>query len=116
MALDEANHRLFTGCRKPAKLIVLDMTSGKEVTSVDIVGDTDDLFYDAALKRIYVIGGAGAITVLQQKDADHYEPIARIPTAPRARTGLFVPEHKRLYVAAPHQGKSPSEVLVFTTE
>ena len=24
MALDEANHRLFIGCRKPARLVVLD--------------------------------------------------------------------------------------------
>jgi DNA-binding beta-propeller fold protein YncE len=116
MALDEADHRLFVGCRKPAKLLVLDTGSGKEVAAVDIVGDTDDLFYDAALKRIYVSGGAGAITVLQQKDADHYHELAKIPTASRARTSLFVPDLKRLYVAVPHQGKQPSELLVFATE
>jgi DNA-binding beta-propeller fold protein YncE len=116
MSLDEANHRLFVGCRKPAKLIVLDTASGREVASVDIVGDTDDLFYDAAMKRIYVSGGAGAVTVLQQKDADHYEEIAKIPTAARARTSLFVPDLKRLYVAVPHQGKQAAELLVFATE
>jgi DNA-binding beta-propeller fold protein YncE len=116
MALDEANHRLFIGCRKPAKLIVLDTVSGKEVASVDIVGDTDDLFYDATRKRIYISGGAGAITVLQQKDADHYEEISRIPTAPRARTSLFIPELKRFCVAVPHQGKQRSELLVFASE
>ena len=31
MALDEANHRLFVGCRKPARLVVLDTTTGKPV-------------------------------------------------------------------------------------
>lgn len=113
MALDEANHRLFLGCRKPAKLVVMDTSNGKEVTSVDITGDTDDLFYDAALKRIYVSGGAGSITVLQQKDADHYEVAATIPTAPGARTSLFVPELKRLFVARPHRGKQESGLLVF---
>jgi hypothetical protein len=116
MALDEANHRLFIGCRKPAKLIVLDTGSGKEVASVDIVGDTDDLFYDAVLKRVYISGGAGAITVLQQSDADHYTEIAKIPTAPRARTSLFIPELKRFCVAVPHQGKQRAELLVFATE
>jgi DNA-binding beta-propeller fold protein YncE len=113
MALDEANHRLFLGCRKPAKLIVMDTGNGKEVAGVDITGDTDDLFYDAALKRIYVSGGAGSITVVQQKDADHYDVAATIPTAPGARTSLFVPELKRLFVARPHRGKQESGLLVF---
>jgi DNA-binding beta-propeller fold protein YncE len=91
MALDEASHRLFLGCRKPAKLLVLDTASGKQTASLDISGDTDDLFYDAALKRIYVSGGAGSITVLQQKGPDDYQALATIPTAPGARTSLFVP-------------------------
>jgi len=33
MALDEANHRLFVGCRD-GKMVVLDTTSGKEPESV----------------------------------------------------------------------------------
>ena len=113
MALDEANHRLFLGCRKPAKLLVLDTADGKQIASIDIVGDTDDLFYDAASKRIYVSGGAGSITVIEQKDADSYSVIATIPTAPGARTSLFVPEQKRLYVARPHRGSQPAALLVF---
>ena len=116
MALDETNKRLFAGCRKPAKLVVLDMSTGKEVTAIDVVGDTDDLFYDAALKRIYVSGGAGSVTVLEQQDADHYRQVASILTAPRARTSLFIPEWKRLFIAVPHQGKQRAELMVFATE
>src|SRR5919109_735001 len=54
MALDEMNHRVFIGCRRPAKVLVYDTGTGKEVGSFDIVGDTDDLFYDAARKRLYI--------------------------------------------------------------
>ena len=113
MALDEANHRLFIGCRKPPKLLVLDTSSGKEIASIDITGDTDDLFYDADAKRIYVSGGAGSITVIEQKDANRYDVLATIPTAPGARTSFFVPEFKRLYVARPHRGAQESGLLVF---
>jgi DNA-binding beta-propeller fold protein YncE len=113
MALDEANHRLFIGCRKPAKMLVLETADGKEVASIDITGDTDDLFYDAPLKRIYVSGGAGSVSVIEQKDADHYNVIATIPTAEGARTSLFVPEFKRLYVARPHRGKQAAGLMVF---
>src|SRR5438128_11554126 len=52
MALDEANHRLFVVTRKPAQLVVLDTDSGVMVASVPCVSDSDDVYYDAARKRI----------------------------------------------------------------
>lgn len=113
MALDEANHRLFIGCRRPAKLLVYDTNSGAHVSSVDIVGDTDDLFYDAAKKRLYVIGGEGFITVLAQQDADHYSQLQKLQTAQGARTGLFVPELEKLFLAVPHRGAQPAEIRIY---
>jgi DNA-binding beta-propeller fold protein YncE len=113
MALDEAHQRLFIGCRMPARLLVFDTASGKMVASPEIVSDTDDLFYDAGRSRVYVIGGQGFIDVLQQRDPDRYERIARYPTPPGTRTGLFVPELGRLFAAVPHRGAQPSEILVY---
>lgn len=113
MALDEAHHRLFIGCRSPARLLVIDTESGRTVASPEIVGDTDDLFYDPARSRIYVIGGQGFIDVLQQKDPDHYERIARYATPPGTRTGLFVPELETLFAAVPHRGEQRSEILEY---
>jgi DNA-binding beta-propeller fold protein YncE len=114
MALDEADHRLFIGCRSPAKLLVLDTGTGKTVATADIVGDTDDLFYDAANRRIYVSGGEGRVTVISQTTADTYNVDGQVTTAPGARTSLFVPESKKLYVAVPHRGEQKAELLVFT--
>jgi hypothetical protein len=85
MALDETDHRLFIGCRNPAKLLVLDMETGKTVSTLGIVGDTDDLFYDAANKRIYVSGGEGRVTVINQTSADIYSVAGQVTTAPGAR-------------------------------
>jgi DNA-binding beta-propeller fold protein YncE len=113
MALDEANRRLFIGCRRPARLLVLDVDSGKSVASVDIVGDTDDLFYDAANKRIYVTGGEGRITIVAQAGADSYSVAGQISTAAGARTSYFVPSTGRLYVAVPHRNSQPAEIRVF---
>src|SRR5207247_4702131 len=80
MALDEANHRVFVGCRRPAKVLVVDTATGKEMTSFDTVGDTDDLFYDGARKRLYVSGGEGYVDVFQNQDANRFARIARIAT------------------------------------
>jgi DNA-binding beta-propeller fold protein YncE len=103
MALDEANHRLFIGCRRPAKVLVFDTISGKAVASFDIVGDTDDLFYDAPRKRLYVSGGEGYVDVLQNEDANRFVRVAHVATAPGARTSLFVAEHNQS-AASPTSG------------
>ncbi len=114
MALDEANHRLFIGCRSPAKLLVLDMETGKTVATLDIVGDNDDLFYDAANKRIYVSGGEGRVAVISQTNADEYNVAGQVTTAPGARTSFFVRETRMLYVAVPHRGAQKAELRAFT--
>jgi DNA-binding beta-propeller fold protein YncE len=113
MALDDANHRLFVATRRPPRLIVLDTATGRNVATLEIDGDADDLFYDAARRRLYAICGAGSVVVLAQADADHYLMEARIPTVAGARTGLFVPELNRLYVAVPHRMSPVAEIRVF---
>lgn len=116
MAFDEAHHRLFIGCRQPARVLVLDTDTGKIVTEVECAGDTDDVFYDGKTKHIYVSGGEGFISVFAQLDADKYQPVAKIPTAAGARTSLFVPALGRLYLAVPHRGKQSAEVRVYETQ
>ena len=115
MALDEDEHRLFAGCRKPAHVAVLDTNSGKIVAQLDCVGDTDDLFYDAALRRLYVSGGEGFLSVFQEQDPDHYTQLAKISTSAGARTSLFAPDFKRFYLAVPHRGAQAAEVRVYET-
>lgn len=101
MALDEAGHRLFIGCRSPAKLIVLDTESGKQVASLDCVGDADNVFFDAASKRAYVSGGAGQIDVFEQSGAGQYKLVSQTPTAVGARTSFLLAGRKVLCLAVP---------------
>lgn len=113
MALDDANHRLFVGCRRPAKVLVYDTTTGRESVAFDIVGDTDDLFYDAARKRLYVSGGEGYLDVFQEQDGKAFVRIGHVATAAGARTSLFVADQSRLYLAVPHRGSQKSEIRIY---
>lgn len=115
MALDQANHRLFVGCRTPARLLVYDYNASKLVSTLAISRDTDDLFFDTANKSIYVSCGQGTIDVIRQTDADHYTAAKTIPTANGARTSLFVPELKILCLAVPHRSMQAAEIRVFKT-
>ena len=113
MALDEANHRLFVGCRLPAKLVVLNTESGDIVAKIDISGDPDDVFYDGKRHRIYAICGAGKIDIIEQTDPNTYAASSRVDTADGARTGLFISERDTLFVAVPHRGSQPAEVRAY---
>src|SRR6266545_1248759 len=113
MALDEPGRRLFVGARRPAMLLVYDIDSGKVVAKQPIGGDTDDIFFDSQRKRIYVVCGEGRIDIVRQENPDRYSLERTVGTAPRARTGLFVPEEGRLYVAAPAVGTLPARLLAY---
>ena len=116
MALDETNHRLFVGCRLPAKLVVLDTESGEVVAKIDISGDPDDVFYDGKRHRIYAICGAGKIDIIEQTDANIYKAAAKIDTANGARTGLLAPERDTLFVAVPHRGLQQAEIRCYAIQ
>src|SRR5438876_10823462 len=116
MALDDANHRLFIGCRLPPKLVVLNTETGEVVAKVDISGDPDDVFYDNKRRRIYAICGAGKIDIIEQTDANTYKTSAKIDTAKGARTGLFVPEQDVLFVGVPHNGAQQAEIRAYQVE
>ncbi|MFI5382556.1 MAG: YncE family protein, partial [Tepidisphaerales bacterium] len=112
MALDEANQRLFVGCRHPPKLLVMDSDNGNVIARPDIPQDCDDVFYDAANHRIYAAGGEGYLAMIDQEDASHYAPLPRKPTGPGARTALFWPDTGQLYVAIPARDSKAASILV----
>ncbi|TMG82689.1 MAG: hypothetical protein E6H78_14105 [Betaproteobacteria bacterium] len=113
MALDEKDKRLFVGTRSPGMVLVYDTDSGKVIAKLQIGGDTDDIFFDPERKRVYVICGEGRIDIFRAESRDRYASEGSIQTAPRARTGLFVPGDGKLYVAAPATRASPARVLVY---
>jgi DNA-binding beta-propeller fold protein YncE len=114
MALDAANHRIYVGCRKEPMVVVLDSESGKELGSVAIGKDVDDLYLDAKRKRLYASCGEGFIAVLRQGDGDTWELQEKVPTADGAKTAYFEAETGRYFLVVPRQeGKEGPEIRVY---
>lgn len=119
-ALDEGGHRLFVGCRDTetsGTIDVVDTETGKELETLPIGGWVDYMAYDPATRRIYASCGApvadgGHLYVYRADDRVHYSLLANVPTAPRAKTALFVPELQRVFVSVPHYEKE-ARVLVY---
>lgn len=113
MALDETGRRLFVGCRAPASVVMLSTDDGKVVSKTDCSADPDDVFVDAARKRVYVSCGAGAVDVFERDGADALRLLAKVDTRRGARTALFDAASDRLFVAVPADGEKPAEIRVF---
>lgn len=116
MALDELGHPLFVGCRRPSAVLVFDDQSGRRLATISVDGDADDLFYHALTQQLFVSCGAGYIDVLKASKSGPFTKVARIAAAPGARTALYVPTLRRLYVAVPHRGSQRAEIRVFEVE
>lgn len=131
LAYDAKRERLFFACRKPAKVFTLDARTGAIISQVPCVADSDDLFYDEATSTVMVIGGGrrsadpatdaaptpgadAAVDLFAVGPAGELTKVASAPTAPHARTGLFVPQRRALFVVAPPHGGEDAKVLEFT--
>jgi DNA-binding beta-propeller fold protein YncE len=112
MAIDGDTHRILVVFRSPPTLMALSNQDGHVAAKVDTCGDADDVFVDHSHHRVYVSCGQGAVDVFES-DEQGYRRLARVPTAPGARTSLFVPELDRLFVAARAASNEPAAIWVF---
>jgi DNA-binding beta-propeller fold protein YncE len=112
MAFDEATHRLFIGTRSPGKLVVIDSNSGQVVANQPGAAMIDDMGFDSAHKLVF-FAATEFLDVYQERDPDHVEQIAHVPTAFRAKTGIFVPELNRYYLGVPHHETKSAELRIY---
>jgi len=111
MAAESKTGRLAVAFRSPAKLALVDPEGKAIVTAIDTCGDADDVFFDAKRSLLYITCGAGTVDIVRQA-GDRLTSVAKVPTGNGARTGLFVPELDRLFVAAPAHGDQGARILV----
>ena len=119
-AFDESTSRLFIGTHTPAELVIMDSKSGTEIAHLPTPEGMDGVYFDAERKRVYVSGGrdlpVGLVYVYQQKNANHYDNIGKIPTPRGAGTSFWSPELNRYYVAAPATEKEEAAILVYVPQ
>jgi DNA-binding beta-propeller fold protein YncE len=99
--LDPVNGRLFTGCRQNKGLSVVDISSGKVITTLPIGAGVDAVVYDAADKLIFASNGDATLTIIKQQSADEYSVVQTLATQTRAKTMAFDKKTRKIYLSAP---------------
>jgi len=113
IAINASQHYAFIGYRHPAKMIVLDARTGKQISSNNMVSDVDDLYFDNDEKRIYISGGGGFINIFQQDGVNLFKQIANIPTRNGARTSLFIQQLKLFVLAERAEDGNPAQLIIY---
>ncbi|HXF11406.1 MAG TPA: YncE family protein [Desulfuromonadaceae bacterium] len=97
LAIDPKTQRLFSAGNN-GRLIVLDATSGKQITTVDIAKGTDQIVFDPGNKRIYCGCGGGIISVVQET-TDGATLFANVQTLGTGKTLTVDPKTHAVWTA-----------------
>ena len=122
MAIDSAGHRLFIGCRKPEKMVIISTKTGKVESALLICSGNDATRFDRALG--FASCADGSMTVIAEKSG-HFEVEQTVRTAQGARTmdvdgatrEIFLPTAEMLPAAAGQRGQPKPgtfEILVLS--
>ncbi len=113
MTLDTANDLVFVGFRHPALLVSYNSKTGKQVSTNELVGDVDDIFYDADKQVIIASGGDGYINIFEREDTTSYKMIADISSRSGARTSLLIPSLQTFIVAERANGGKKAGLALY---
>ena len=114
VTFDEDARRLYVVCRDPGMVVVLNSDTGAVVSTAPAPLRADDVMMDIATHRLYVPGGEGYIGIYDTSNPNHISRIAQVPSAPGAKTGILLPDMKRLLLAAsPGDTKNTAMILTY---
>ena len=91
--------------------------TGVQTCALPISLRSDEVQYDPDKHRLYVPGGEGYMGIYDTGDSDHLKLVAKVNTAPGAKTGLLVvPMHRLFLAVSPGETKATAKVLTYEVD
>lgn len=99
IAVDAKARRVFATCINKV-MVVMNADNGKQIASVPIGASSDGAAFDAKRKLVLSSNGEGTLSVIAEKDADHFNAQSDVATAKSARTIAIDPDSGNLFLPA----------------
>jgi YVTN family beta-propeller protein len=99
IAFDEKNQRAFSVCRENKGMSVIDVKTGKVVTTVPIGAGVDAVAYDPETKLVFCSNGDATTTIIKQESADKYSVVQTLQTQTRAKTMALDTKTHKIYLS-----------------
>jgi DNA-binding beta-propeller fold protein YncE len=107
MAIDNAHHRLFSGCRS-GLMAISDYQAGKVVATLPIGAGVDGAGFDASSGNAFASNADGTLTVIHQDSPNEYHVAENIKTPQGARNMGLDPSNHRVFIVSAKFGPAPS--------
>lgn len=108
LAYDSKTNRLFIGCRKEPKMVVMDASNGKVIGSFPIGAGVDFAGFDESSQLIFFSTAAGVLSIYHEKSADVYEDAGAVEVPRGARTMAFDPKSKKIFLSGAEYVEAPA--------
>jgi DNA-binding beta-propeller fold protein YncE len=103
MSIDTKKHRLFIGCRKPQKLIVMSTDNGNVVADLPIGESVDATKFDSG--QAFASCRDGSLTVAAETSPGKFETVQTVKTPIGARTMGLDPATRKIYLPTAEYGE-----------
>ena len=115
LAYDAKTNRLFIGCRKEPKMVVMDASNGKVLASFPIGTGVDYAAFDPKANLAFFSCGDGTLNIFHVKSATEFDDAGAVKTQPSAKTlafdtktgKIFLPSVEQVETPATEPGKAP---------
>jgi YVTN family beta-propeller protein len=110
LALDNADHQLFTTCEN-RKLVTVNVETGHVTAVADVSSNSGDIDYDPTHKLLFVADAIGTLSIYRRDSSSlRYSCIQQVKTQQGARTMIVNRNESKAYLVTSQFGQNTSSV------
>jgi DNA-binding beta-propeller fold protein YncE len=104
LAFDIKNHILFSGCREPQVMVILNSEDGKIITALPIGEHSDGAIFNPNTMEAITSLGEGTLTVVKENSPTSFVLEQNLKTMPNAKTLTLDSKTNHLYLIGAEYG------------
>jgi len=104
LGLDAKNHVLFSACRMPAAMVMVNANDGKVIATLPINAGTDGAAFNSKTMEAFSSHADGTLTVIKENSPTSFAVEQIVKTMPGARTMTLDTKTGRVITIAAEQG------------
>ena len=112
LALDVKNHILFSTCRNPQTMVILNADTGKIITTLPIGSNNDGAGFNPATMEVFSSqgdqSGDGTLTVVKENSPTSFVVEQTVRTIPNAKTMTLDTKMNRVLLMGAEYGPPPT--------
>jgi DNA-binding beta-propeller fold protein YncE len=108
LAMDAKNHILFSACRNPQNIVILNADDGKIITALPIGNGTDGAVFNPNTMEAFSSHADGTLTVIKENGPTNFVVEQNVQTMVSAKTMSLDSKTNKIFLIAAEYGPPPA--------